>query len=187
VLLVGYTLSGQDNDAYMFSKTETVERCVVCGYRLKFLAFNPSYEAGNSKADFAATFDGFWIVSLRFKEFCLAEEYKDLSFGEFEKDKKHFNFGVSRIVEFDALKRQTRFENFCSACGNYESVIGATPSYLLISDVLKDGFYRSDLLFGSGDEKHPLIFVGIETKAKLENTGLIGLEFSEAFGKREDI
>ncbi len=53
---------------------------------------------------------------------------------------------------------------------------------MLIDQPLEDGFYRSDLLFASGNEKHPLIFVGIKTKAKLEATNLNGLEFAPVYG-----
>ncbi len=180
--LVGYDLHGQDNDTHMFPPEAVTDRCDVCNYRLDFLTYNPNYALKKSKRDISATYDGFLIVSEAFRKFCVEQGYKDLVFGKFRQDKTHYNFTVKRIVKFDAVRRGTRFEKLCPGCGNYESIIGATPSHLLIEGPLEDGFYRSDLLFGSGDEKHPLIFVGIETRTKLEKAQLKGLEFAPAFG-----
>jgi hypothetical protein len=116
----------------------------------------------------------------------LREGYKGLVFDEFLKDKTHFHFMVENIVKFDAVKRGTVFERVCNVCKNYQSVVGATPSYLLQSRPLSDGFYRTDLLFGSGDRKSPIILVGSETKAKLESAKLKGLTFSPAYSSKEE-
>jgi len=159
-----------------------------------FLAYNPDYQFKRREADkydgyikrgadFSSTYDSYDIVSDRFRTFCLEQQYEGLAFGEFSNDKTHFNFMPNRIVRFDALRRNTTFEKLCRVCRNYESVVGATPPYLLRSKPLEDGFYRSDLLFGSGDRKGPLILVGLETKAKLKAANLKGLEFSPAFGR----
>lgn len=178
--LVGFNLYSQDNDTHMFSAEP--ETCPVCNYRRNFLAYNPEYVLRGTKFDISTTYDGFVIVSEPFRQFCVEQGYDGLRFGEFRHDRSHYNFAVSHEVRFDAEKRRTRFEKLCPHCGNYESIIGATPSYLLIEQPLPDGFYRSDLLFGSGNEKHPLMFVGVETRKKLETAGLKGLEFCEAFG-----
>jgi hypothetical protein len=192
--LVGYILSGPDNGTFMFRRESEVKRCPVCGYRVDFLAYNPEYEFRRREADkydgyvkrgadFSSTYDLYDIVSDHFRAFCLEQQYKGLAFGEFSNLNTHFSFMPDRIVPFDALRRTTNFEKLCRACGNYESVTGATPSYLLRSKPLEDGFYRSDLLFGSGDSKGPLILVGIETREKLKAAKLKGLEFSPAFGR----
>jgi hypothetical protein len=191
--LIGYNLSGPDNGTYMFRDRSGLKRCPLCGYRLDFISHNPDYQFRRREADqydgyvkrgadFSSTYDMYKIVSDRFRAFCMEQEYTYLAFGEFSKDKSHFNFVANRIVEFDAVRRVTNFEKLCCACGNYESVVGAKPAYLLRSKPLEDGFYRSDLLFGSGDSKGPLILVGIETREKLKAAKLKGLEFSPAFG-----
>jgi hypothetical protein len=180
--MVGYNLSGQDNDTHMFRDNSIVAKCEACGYRLDFLRTNPNYVLRGSKRDLSATYDGQTIVSKAFKEFCERNEYRGLKFAIFENDPDHFHLILTRVVKFDAAKRKTRFDKLCPECGNYESVVGATPSFLLVSDPLKDGFYRTDLLFGSGNEKHPLELVGTATKAKLEAAKLKGLEFKPAYG-----
>ena len=192
--LIGYDLSGPDNGTFMFRGGSEVKRCPLCGYYVDFLAYNPDYQFKRREADkydgyikrgadFSSTYDSYDIVSDRFRTFCLEQQYEGLAFGEFSNDKTHFNFMPNRIVRFDALRRNTTFEKLCRVCRNYESVVGATPPYLLRSKPLEDGFYRSDLLFGSGDRKGPLILVGLETKAKLKAANLKGLEFSPAFGR----
>jgi hypothetical protein len=191
--LIGYKLSGPDNGTFMFRERSELKRCPLCGYRVDFLNYNTDYQFRRREADqydgyfkraadFSSTYDMYDIVSDRFRAFCLEHEYTGLAFGEFSKDKSHFNFIAKRIVEFDAVRRATNFEKLCRACGNYESVVGAKPAYFLRSKPLKDGFYRSNLLFGSGDSKGPLILVGLETAAKLKTAKLKGLEFSSAYG-----
>jgi hypothetical protein len=182
--LVGYKINGQDNDTYMFQDNSRIPKCEKCGYRLNFSTTNPDYFLKSCKDAISTTYDGQTIVSKAFKHFCELNRYSGIKFGGFENDPNHFHLILMQVVQFDAIKRKTRFENLCSQCGNYESIIGATPTYLLVDKPLEDGFYRSDLIFASGNEKHPLNLVGIETKAKLEAAGL-GLEavdFSPAYG-----
>ncbi len=181
---VGYALSAQDNDTYMFGPDDPVERCGTCHYRRDLSAYNPRYKLKSYRRDLSATYDGFWIVTDRFRDFCTGQGYRDISFEEFAEDKRHFNFMPLTVVKFDAVSRMTSFEKLCPECGSYESVTGAYPAYVLLSEPLADGFYRSDLLFASGDEKHPIIFVGAETKDKLAKSGLKGLEFSPLYGSR---
>ena len=73
--------------------------------------------------------DGQLIGSLAFKRFCERERYEGVRFRDFECDEVHVHVLIETVVPFDSERRQTRFENFCSACGNYESVVGATPSF----------------------------------------------------------
>src|SRR5262249_44975505 len=129
---LGYSLSALDNRTHMFYYDELPDhkKCSACGYRLNFFSYNPDYELKRCRADYSATYDGYFIVTKLFKDFCLKQKYKGLVFGEFSKDKSHYNFGVRRVVKFDSRRRDTTFEWLCKACGNYESVVGATPGYL---------------------------------------------------------
>lgn len=180
--LVAFNLSGQDNDSYMFSDFPTAESCDLCGYRMDFLKYNPNYYTGKILPDFSATYDGFWIVSQKFKEFCVRKNVPNLAFDKFINLKTYYNFRPGNIVAFDAVRRKTWFEKKCDKCENYESVTGTRPTYLKIAEPLKSGIYRTDLVFASGNEKHPLILVGLETKEELVKEKLEGLEFAPAFG-----
>ena len=132
--------------------------------------------------DLSITYDGFWIVSSNFRDFCVEQNYNDLEFEGFNLNNNYFNLKVNKIVDFDYKRRQTRFEKRCNVCGNFESTVGATPTYLLIKSPIKLGIFRTDLLFASGNEKHSLIIVGLNTKMEMNKYKLTGLEFSEAFG-----
>ena len=196
--VIGYTLSVPDNGTFMFPEKTDVKRCDVCGYPLDFLAYNPNYafrkRARDSKldgyvrrgADVSATYDLYYIVSDYFRDFCLREGYEGLVFESFINDPTHFYLVVNNIVKFDAVGGDVRFEKLCEACGNYESVVGAHPSFLLRSEPLGDEFYRTDLLFGSKDRKRPSVLVGEETKAKLKAAQLKGLTFHPAYGAEKE-
>jgi hypothetical protein len=184
--VVGFSLSGQDNDSFMFQKHE-LPRCPACGYKTDFLSHNSNYVLRRKAPDYSTTYDGHYIVSERFRQFCRRQKYTGLEFGQFKNDPNHFDLQVEPVIPFDAKRRETRFIKLCQVCGNYESVVGAYPSYLKCSDPLPDGFYRSDLLFASGDEKHPVFYVGAETKEKLKRARLTGLELEPAYGLEPSI
>jgi hypothetical protein len=133
----------------------------------------------------ASTYDGQTIVSMSFKEFCEAEGYPGLNFGEFDRDPYHFHFTVSQQVEFDSERRGTVFEDLCPRCGNYVTVVGATPAFLKVRDALADGFYRTDILFASGDEKHPIFVIGKETMRKMKAAGFKGIFYKPVEGLEE--
>jgi len=179
---VGSKLSAQDNGTHMFVDYKTIPHCPQCGYRLDYFAINRGYRWKDSQEDVGATYDGYLIVSEQFRSFCLHEGYTGLKFEIFENDHQHYALIVEHTVAFDYAKRKTKFEKLCPACENYESVVGAKPSYLITDQALSDGMYRSDLLIGSGNEKHPLIFVAETTRLRMLASGLKGLEFSDVFG-----
>lgn len=181
--LVGYKLTGQDNDTVMFEEEDAVPRCSRCGYRLNFEPHNPAYRLRSKRDDISATYDGQLVVSTAFKNVCLEAGYRGPAFLGFDTDPNHHHLIVTPQIAFDAQRRETRFENLCSVCGNYESIVGTRPCYLLVDEPLPDDFFRTDLMFASGNEKHPLVVVGIETKARLLAAGLKGLEFSPAYGR----
>lgn len=178
---VAYKLSAQDNGTFMFPNQD-FRKCPSCGYRTDFTEINPEYVLRSRARDLSATFDGHWIASVRLRDFCAMYGYTTLQFCKFPNDPYHFGFLPTMIVRFDALRRQTRFENLCPTCGNYESVIGTKPCFLLVSQPINDGFFRSDLFFASGNEKHPILIIGLEMREKLKKAKLKGLEFSDAFG-----
>jgi hypothetical protein len=185
--VVGYTLSGQDNGTYMFRDKSTLPTCSGCHCRLDFTATNSGYQLTSSSADFSYTYDGQAIVSVAFKEICELNGYTEIKFGVFTKDPNHFHLLPQRQFEFDAARRETKFLDLCPICGRYESIIGATPAFFKMNDPLADGVYRSDLLFASGNEKSPLILVGIATRKTFKDSKLRGLEFKEAYGFGGDV
>lgn len=128
------------------------------------------------------TYDDAAIVTSRFRDFCVDNCYKGIRFLEFLQDPNHFHFQVDNVADFDSERNRTRFINLCPTCGDYESVILSGPAYLRTSVPLSDGFFRTDLLFGSGSGKHPLFVIGAETKIKMELAKLKGLVVEPVLG-----
>ncbi len=178
---IGFTLIGQDNDSFFLEhETQLIEStCRECGCLLDFVNyFNPSFRIKKKTYDFSATYDLRYIVSLKFKEFCVREGYKNIKFKSFEREPGFFQFLPCEIVEFDSERRKTEFIDYCEVCNNYKEVIGAIPAFLKIgTKKLTDGFYRTDLLFGVKNRKQPLIIVAPETYEKLKREKFKGLVF----------
>ncbi len=109
------------------------------------------------------------IVSLKFKEFCIRENYKNLIFKELPQSPKFYQFYINdNKLEYDADVK----ENFCNKCGLHESIVRPIPSCISSYDEpLSDGFYQSNLWFGSGNEKSPIIIVAPITLEKLKREG----------------
>ena len=178
-LVVGYTMFGADLNELMFPYKITENVCSSCGVKLDFGSTNSSFRT-DTTIDFAETADGQFICSNKFKDFCETNQYEGLRFLALSDD-AHWHFFADRQVQFDSVKRNTRFEKYCDVCKRYTDTVGATPSFLKVQSPIPDGIFRSDLIFGSANSKQFLLFVGNSTKTKLEGAGLTGIEFKAAF------
>lgn len=184
-MIVGFTVYGPDNGTFMFEDNDALETCPVCGFRIDFFAHNPAYRAKKRRSDLLATYDGQWIVSRRFREVCEQHALPGVQFLSFRDEPLYSHLLLTRIIPFDAERREVDFIKYCASCGNYDEVIGANPAYLKRRPPLEDGFYRTDLLFASGNGKHPVILVAESTKQLLLKEGLKGLDFETAFGEED--
>jgi len=101
-----------------------------------------------------------------------------LEFIKFNQDPKIYCLLVNRYVGFDTEIQKPCYENFCQFCGNYESITGPDPIYLVNDNIKKMGFYRSDIEFGSGRSKAPLYIVGEDLYLALKKE-FKELDFSE--------
>ena len=141
--------------------------CGTCGRKTDPNYVNPSFSP-KKRWDISATYDGYCIVSCRFRDFCLIRRWQGMTFVRLPADMGFFVLRLSSVLRFDAERRRTRFEHKCPTCGAYYSVIGADPTFLRdVTEPIKEGFFRSDLEFGSGPTQHPLILLGIDTAEKL--------------------
>lgn len=182
---IGYSISGPDNDSFMCSSTDVVHEnmhglsvCPECGYRDDFFYINRKFRVKRRVYDFSSTYDGYSIISRKFKEFCERRKYQNIVFAEFENDPDFFALIPLTVLAFDVEGNKPRYEGYCGKCGNYESVIGPFPVYLKnIDKPLKEGIYRTDLLFGSGNDKSPLILIGPGTKEAILSEGFKDIDF----------
>ena len=178
--IIGYQLSGTDNGSYLLSKTDGVERCNVCGVVRDFDQVNCDFKVTKKKFDFSYTYDNRCVVSKVFMEYFTSNGIQDLQFKSISSTNLFYLFIPTKIVEYDFIKRKTRFENFCNTCGRYLYVVGATPVFLK-STVETNNIYKSDLYFGSGSSKSPLIIAGCDLAADMKKIGLTGITFNPVF------
>ncbi len=198
--MIGYCVHGQRNDSYAFrDQPELTEyqrvhqelvpdmsgdsrpglrRCESCGELLD--KWNESLDGlvvRKRSYDLSSTYDGIKTISERFKAFYDSAGLSGLVFHQLPNDPEFFAIRPERAVEYDAETRGTRFIKRCPQCGCYESVVGATPVYLKAGQGIEPNeFVRTDLEFGSEDEKSPLLLCGESAAAALQASKLKGLD-----------
>lgn len=199
-MIVAFELSPHDNDTYMlgeetyrpprsmgyhdwrFGKDGVAHpaTCATCGRKTDSEFVDPKYKAKRRRWDVGGTYDGYVVVSKRFREFCRKQRWKGMSFLPIPGDTDFFVLRLSNVLTFDSKRRKTRFEDPCPTCGEFYNVIGANPVYLCgVTQPIEEGFFRSDLEFASGPEQHPLILVGIGTADKLRKQKFQKLDLKE--------
>ena len=156
--------------------------CGTCGRKTDPDYVSPVFRVKRRNRDITCTYDGYTLVSRRFKDVCEGASCAGAVFVPLPADEAFFWLRSDRTIAFDAVARGTRFEKPCPACGTFYSVVGATPVRLRNAIPLGEGFYRTDLEFGSGHEQHPLLIVGVRTAEMLKAATLKGLELRKIDG-----
>jgi len=177
-----YSVSVNDNNSYMCSCTDRVfddvigvEVCPECHYRTNFEFVNPNFAIKRKTYDLSATYDGYFIASLKLKEAITREGLTGIEFVTINKEPDYFVMFVGNLVSFDAEARNSRAEKYCSACGNYESFVGATPAFL--KETPNSELSRTDIAFGSGNAKHPILIASENFVAFIKRENLVGFYF----------
>lgn len=178
--LIAYVLQGQDNDSYMLYDAPHLTRCSTCGELLKRPHLIPDFKL-NKKFDVSSTYDGYTIVSKRFVDEWHHNGGTGLVFNQLPADPDYFTVEANKEVEFDSVRRKTRFEDFKPCCNRFKSIAGATPAIIKNANMTlsKTQAFQTDVLFGSGDEKHPLIIIPTSIGIALKKAKLSGLDFGE--------
>ncbi|WP_196141203.1 hypothetical protein [Aliikangiella sp. G2MR2-5] len=169
-----YKISCHDNDLYFFDEGE-FKRCPECNELLDKWNEDLSNTkiSKRLKADISCSYDGVTVVSSRFKDVCEANELTGLNFYQLNND--YYWILPDSVIRFDSGRKGLIFEEKCSECNNYESVVGASPVVLLESSIRKGNFAKTDLEFASNDEKHPLIICDEKAYSVLSKSDLKGL------------
>lgn len=175
--IIGYKLSAVDGDSYYFEDAPESVFCPGCGSCVNDRYVPRSLRVGRPVYDVCGTYDGHLIVSQKFKDFHDRHGCGPAKFRRVNRKRLWYMFRPTRVLEYDAERRGTRFETYCDMCGQYESVVGANPVYLRdVRGPIGDGFYCTDLEFGSGREKHPLVIMGLATHRLLLKEKLKGVD-----------
>lgn len=191
-MIIAYLIMPQDDDSYMLGE-ETYRQaspakyhdwrfgrdgiphpatCPTCGRKIDLDFVNPEFRANHRNWDIGVTYDGYDIVSKALRDYCRSNDWQGITFVPLPADPDFFVVRLTRVLRFDADRRGTRFEKLCPSCGKYNSVAGATPVYLRdIKEPIADGFFRTDVEFGSAHEQGPLMLVGVRTAEQLRKKG----------------
>ena len=168
---------GHDNGLYFFHGRTDVSRCESCNALIRKWKEDLSVVPVRKKIrfDVSCSYDGVKVVSPKFRE--VYEENKMFGLKFTELSNGYCAIMPERIVKFDAVTRKSRFENQCATCGNYESVVGAKPAFLVRPVNIEPlEFVRTDLEFASNDEKGPLIICGEAAGEILAISHLAGID-----------
>jgi len=144
---------------------------------------NPKFKLKRNKYSISSTYDGFVIVNEKFKQFCDKDNYIGLEFIPLQNETEYYWFKINNVLEFDTKQRGTEFLNYNPSCDGYEEIIGATPVCLKSNEKLGNGFYRTDICFGSYAGKSPIYLVGVDAKEKLIGSGFKEIYFEEIHDK----
>lgn len=153
----------------MYDEASDVPRCSVCGYVTDSEFVNPRFRLSRKTADVSFTYDNRCIVSQRFRAFCLRRNCDGVVFVDLANDPGWYALISRKVLTFDSERYGTRFQKQCPVCRRFESVTGASPAMLRNQrTAIPDGIYRTDIEFGSGDEKSPSLIVGKITGERIK-------------------
>ncbi len=179
-----YSVSVNDNDSFMCSSTDRVfdnmnglTVCNECQFRTNFEFINDTFEIKLKTYDLSGTYDGYYIASSKFKELIAREGINNIDFMPLKNESEFFAMFVRSVVVFDAEKRKSRSEKLCQECGNFESFVGATPAFL--KEPLCNDLCRTDIMFGSGNAKHPLLVASEKFVTLTKREKLKGIKFKQ--------
>jgi hypothetical protein len=196
-MVVAQILWPHDNDSYMLGDDQRpVKRpgkfynwrfylgdavhpacCSSCGRKIDPTFVSSTFRVNKRRADCGTTYDGYAIVSVRFKEFCASRKVGGAKFTALPADKDFFWLQPAKVVKYDLQRSQPSRSNKCRRCGCFHDITGGDNCFVNLTRPIKNGIYRSDIEFGSGHEQSPLIVVGTETAAQMKKNGLKGFYF----------
>ena len=197
---IGFVLTARDDDSYMlgdeifrpansgqffdwrFGSPEVPHpaTCDQCGRKVNRDYVSETFRVRRRASDLVATYDGYLLVSRRFKEYCVHQKFPGTVFVPLPADAQFLWLRSNRMLPFDVEARRTRKGDFCDVCRAFHTVAGATPAFLTgVSEPIPEGFYRTDVEFGSGHEQSPLIIVANQTFDRLLSQGFKGIESAD--------
>lgn len=172
VVAQGFLLTAEDNGSHMLSGPTPHPTCDACGLLTDREWVDPRFRIGRRDFDAGYTYDNYLIVSREFGDFARSHGARCVPLPS---EPEHYALFTDRVREYDAARRGTRFLSRCGSCGRYRDVAGATPVFLVSRDPIPEAFVRTDIEFGSGDAKAPLVLVGPGLGAELRSRAWRGL------------
>lgn len=168
--MTNYAIFAADSEINYYDDAPEELFCSSCGSFIGSKSYWPSdLKITGLKKDFSYSYDGQLIISSKGKTFLEENSTTELRFQKVNSIPEAFVVEASIEVMFDTDRRKTRFIDHCTECGNFESIVGSTPPFLKTSiNIEQMGVYSTDIKFGSGKEKSPLMIVGGKMGRKLK-------------------
>lgn len=172
--IVAKIICGPDaDDMYNFYKGEKDPGlCEKCKTRLEMIP-NPNYRVRIKGRDFQNTYDGYYIVSERFKSFCEQNNYPNLSFTQ-TKTKGYYTFLPQKIYQTSSDIGIT-YSHLNECCDLYSHVYVSHRLYVRDKNFIQeedDFIARTEILYGDNSYKHYMIVIGNKTYVKMKEFGL---------------
>jgi hypothetical protein len=134
--------------------------CIACGAKLSY-GYNPDMKL-KRKLDYAATYDSYYVVSQRFKDFCAVHFIQTLPLLPLTKYPDYYYFDVYSLpilqVNRDSIdsdgQKKCKICNFLPAYGTVQ----IEPDFKF-----EHPFYRSDVMLSDPGQEQPDVLISKET------------------------
>lgn len=172
--MVAKIICGPDaDDMYNFHKGEKDPGlCEKCKTRLEMIP-NSNYRVRIKGRDFQNTYDGYCIVSERFKSFCEQNNYPNLEFTQ-TKTKGYYTFLPQKIYQTSSDIGIT-YSHLNECCNLYSHVYVSHRLYVRDKNFIQVGddfITRTEILYGDRSYKQYMIVIGNKTYVKMKEFGL---------------
>lgn len=167
-----YAIYAKDNGHYFYEDAPESLFCSKCDSFIGDDYFPEKLAVRKLKKDFSYTYDGRMLLSELAVNFFKELKIENITFQLVNKTPKVYIPILSEVIKFDIEKSKTRFENLCDLCGNYESIVRYAPNSLFqYEKKLKChyGIFKTNISFGSGKGKSPVIIAGSKLAGLLKN------------------
>ena len=177
-IIIAKILSGKDMD-YMFLDQATRQGlCSVCHNLLEQIP-DLNAKIKRKKGDFFVTYDGFTLVSQKFKDFCDERHYPNLTYKEMKNMPGLYYFMPNNVFRIDTS--MLHLCNFNECCNSFDSIVGGVIKAIDFKVETNDFICRSNFFMGSRHRKGPCIIVGLETAKKMRDFGLKDVYFHDVY------
>jgi hypothetical protein len=178
--LLGYEIIPNDNDEFFIENEKKLPKEYLYKNTYEYNHLPTKLKMKRKKMDIGSTYDLFIIVSERFKNLCEENSFGNLEFIPLPADSNFYLFRVNNILEFDREKGLIKCEKFSKEYNKYQWVHGGSPVCLKNKQPVPEGtIYRTDVFFGAGIRKSPVLMIGIKTKELIESWKLKGIYFNK--------
>lgn len=184
-MIVGYILVCPDNDSEMNEGLHTLENCPECDLVVNWNYSNPNCRVRKRRYDVSYTTELCAIVSQEFRDYCVENEISGCIFNRLTRYNNLYHMQVepSRTVSVCDTKYDYNYGPICATCNRHKFIYGLSPLFLNQDTAISPGFHYTDLFFGDGPDRQPLILVSSDTKSLLDAQEFYNLTFEPVYSR----